>query len=165
VPAVTILSVRLDSVDYDEALARVRAFVQQGGVHHIATVNPEFVVIAQTHPEFRRVLNSTALNVPDGVGLMWASRRLRTPLCQRVTGQEMVERMAALGAELSAGIYFLGARAGVAERAAAALAARHPGLEVAGCYSGSPSIEEEREIVARVNASGARILFVAYGPP
>ncbi|MCL4394156.1 MAG: WecB/TagA/CpsF family glycosyltransferase [Chloroflexi bacterium] len=163
--AITILSVRTDNVDYDDALARVRALVHQGGVHQIATVNPEFVVMAQTNADFKVVLNSTALNVPDGVGLMWASRRLGTPLCQRVTGQELVKRIAALAAELGWGVFFLGARQGIAERAAAALAARYPRLPVAGCFAGSPSVEEERGIVERVNASGARILFVAYGPP
>ena len=38
-------------------------------------------------------------------------------------------------------------------------------MEIGGCYAGSPAREEEDEIVARINASGARILFVAYGPP
>jgi N-acetylglucosaminyldiphosphoundecaprenol N-acetyl-beta-D-mannosaminyltransferase len=34
-----------------------------------------------------------------------------------------------------------------------------------GVYSGSPAPEEEETIVERVNASGAEILFVAYGAP
>ena len=128
-------------------------------------MNPEFIVIAQTNAEFRRVLNATALNVPDGVGLMWASRHLKQPLRERVTGQEMVEHMAALAAERGTSVYFLGAREGIAERAAEKLKKRFGRLEIAGCYAGSPAPEEEDEIVARVNAAKARILFVAYGPP
>jgi N-acetylglucosaminyldiphosphoundecaprenol N-acetyl-beta-D-mannosaminyltransferase len=96
---------------------------------------------------------------------MWASRHLGQPLRERVTGQEMVERLAALAAQRGARIFFLGAREGIAERAAAALVARHPGLQIAGCYAGSPAAEEEEGIVARVNAANAQILFVAYGPP
>jgi N-acetylglucosaminyldiphosphoundecaprenol N-acetyl-beta-D-mannosaminyltransferase len=38
-------------------------------------------------------------------------------------------------------------------------------LGIAGCYAGSPAPEEEDEIVTRVNAADAQILFVAYGPP
>jgi N-acetylglucosaminyldiphosphoundecaprenol N-acetyl-beta-D-mannosaminyltransferase len=163
--AVTILSVRIDNVTYADALARVETFLREPGVHQIATVNPEFVVIAQTNMEFRRVLNATALNVPDGVGLMWASRHLRTPLRERVAGQKLVDRIAALAAERGARVFFLGAREGIAERAAAALAAKHSRLQIAGCYAGSPAPEEESEIVARVNAANAQILLVAYGPP
>ena len=163
--AVVILNVRIDNVAYVDAMARVETFLREPGLHQIATVNPEFVVIAQTNAEFRRVLNATALNVPDGVGLMWASRHLGTPLCERVTGQELVNRTAALAAERGARVFFLGAREGIAERAAAALKTKYSRLEIAGCYAGSPARGEEDEIVARVNAANAQILFVAYGPP
>ncbi len=164
-PSITILSVRIDNVTYTDAMARVETFLREPGLHQIATVNPEFVVLAQTNAEFRRVLNATALNVPDGVGLMWASRHLRTPLRERVAGQELVDRIAALAAERGACAFFLGARAGIAERAAAVLTNKCPGLQVAGCYAGSPAVEEEDGIIERINESNAQILFVAYGPP
>ncbi len=163
--SITLLSVRIDNVTYADAMARVQTFLREPGLHQIATVNPEFVVMTQTNAEFRRVLNTTALNVPDGVGLLWASRHLGTPLRERVTGQEMVDRITALAAEHGHRVFFLGAREGIAERAAAALAAMHPRLQIAGCYAGSPAREEEDNIVARVNAANAQILFVAYGPP
>ena len=121
--------------------------------------------MAQKNLEFKRVLNACVLNVPDGVGLLWAARRLNSPLRERVTGQELVDRISVLATERGERVFLLGARPGIAERTAAELKSRHPGLEIGGCYAGSPTREEEDEIVARINASGARILFVAYGPP
>ena len=162
---ITLLNVRIDDITYNDAIARVEKFLRAGGVHQIATVNPEFVVMAQTNAEFMRALNSTALNTPDGVGLMWAARHLKTPLKMRVTGQEMVDRISALAAKCDYPIFFLGAREGIAERAATVLQQKYPQLQIAGCYAGSPAPEEEKEIVERVNQSGARVLFVAYGPP
>ena len=38
-------------------------------------------------------------------------------------------------------------------------------MHIAGTYAGSPAADEEDDIVALVNASGADILFVAYGAP
>ncbi|MCI0475277.1 MAG: WecB/TagA/CpsF family glycosyltransferase, partial [Anaerolineales bacterium] len=149
----------------DDALARVSEFLREPGLHHLATVNPEFVVLAQTNAEFIRVLNAGALNVPDGVGLLWAARRLGSPLRERVAGQELVDRISALAAEQGERVFLLGARESIAERAAVALKNKYASLEIAGCYAGSPAREEEDEIVARINASDARILFVAYGPP
>lgn len=163
--SITILHVRVDNVTYDAALAQVAQFLNAGSFYQLATVNPEFVVIAQTHAEFMRVLNRCALNVPDGVGLLWAAQQLGQPLRERVAGQELVDRITALAAERGERIFLLGAREGIAERAAAALVARHPRLAIAGCYAGSPAPEEEDDIVARVNASNAQILLVAYGPP
>lgn len=162
-----ILGVRVDNVTYREAVERVRSFLDSVGIHQIATVNPEFVVIAQSDAQFRRILNAASLNVPDGVGLLWAARRLGATLQERVTGQELVDRIAGLAAERgdSARIFFLGARPGIAEQAAAALKNKYPGLQIAGCYAGSPAVEEEEKIVSLINASGPQILFVAYGPP
>ncbi len=162
---VQILGVRVDNVTMETALTQVQAYVGEGGLHQIATVNPEFVVMAQTNPEFRRIVNAATLNVPDGVGLLWAARRLGQPLQERVTGQEMVDRIAALAAGCGWRVFMLGAREGVAEQASAALTRRHPHLLIAGCFAGSPACEQQVEIAERVNASRADILFVAYGPP
>jgi N-acetylglucosaminyldiphosphoundecaprenol N-acetyl-beta-D-mannosaminyltransferase len=162
---VTLLSVRIDNVAYDDAIARVENFLREPGLHQIATVNPEFVVIAQSNPEFKRVLNSTALNVPDGVGLLWAARRAGTPFRERITGQDLMDRICALAAERGIKVFLLGAREGIAEKAATKLTKKYPSLEIAGCYAGSPTPDEDETITQRINESGARILFVAYGPP
>ncbi|MBI3915070.1 MAG: WecB/TagA/CpsF family glycosyltransferase [Chloroflexi bacterium] len=163
--SISILGVRVDNVTYETALAQIETWLRAGGFHQIATVNPEFVVIAQTNPDFLRVLNLTALNVPDGVGLLWAARQLGASLFERVTGQEMVQRIAELAARRGEKIFCLGARAGIAERAAEKLKERFRDLEIAGCYAGSPAVEEEQRIVERINESRPQILFVAYGPP
>jgi N-acetylglucosaminyldiphosphoundecaprenol N-acetyl-beta-D-mannosaminyltransferase len=88
-----------------------------------------------------------------------------TPLRERVAGQDLVDRISALAAKRGEKVFLLGAREGIAERAAAELQRRYAGLEIGGCYAGSPAREEEEDIAARINTSGARILFVAYGPP
>lgn len=163
--SITILGVRVDNVTYDTALARIDAYLREGNFHLVATLNPEFVVMAQTNAEFARVLSQSALNVPDGVGLLWAARHLKTPLKERVTGQELVDRISALAARCGYPVFLLGAREGIAERAGAELTRRHPGLMIAGCYAGSPAPQENQRIVDRINESRAQILFVAYGPP
>ncbi len=163
--SVNILGVRIDDVTLEAALAQVQVYLREGSFHQIATINPEFVVLAQKSMELRNALNGSALNVPDGVGVLWAARRLGKPFSERVAGQEMVAQISRLAAQERFRVFLLGAREGIAERAAAILCRRNPGLEIAGCYAGSPAREEEDEIIGRVNAANARILFVAYGPP
>ncbi|MBI5649495.1 MAG: WecB/TagA/CpsF family glycosyltransferase [Chloroflexi bacterium] len=160
-----ILSIRIDNVTYDDALARIETFLREPGLHQIATVNPEFVVMAQTHAEFARVLNACALNVPDGVGLLWAARRLGQPFQERVAGQDLMDRICVRAAEWGQRVFLLGARPGIAERAAEELIKRIKRLEITGCYAGSPAPEEDDAIIERINTSRAQILFVAFGPP
>jgi exopolysaccharide biosynthesis WecB/TagA/CpsF family protein len=86
-------------------------------------------------------------------------------LPERVTGSDGVPLIAERAAKEGWRLFFLGAAPGVAAEAAKRLTACYPGLQVVGTYSGSPSGAEEDEIVARINQSGADILFVAYGAP
>jgi N-acetylglucosaminyldiphosphoundecaprenol N-acetyl-beta-D-mannosaminyltransferase len=74
-------------------------------------------------------------------------------------------RLCALASQYKWRAFFLGAREGVAQRAAATLAFRYAGLTVAGTYAGSPRVEEEAGIVARIRKAQPNLLFVAYGAP
>jgi len=160
-----LLGVRVDDVTTAEVCARVAEWIRQGGIHQIATVNPEFIMMAQTHAKFREALSNTALNVPDGIGVLWAARQLGRPLRERVAGVDLMQQLCALAAQNHWPVFFLGAAPGVAEYAAALLAYKYPGLKVAGAHAGSPRIEDEMEIVRKVRKAAPRLLFVAYGAP
>ena len=161
-----ILGVPVDAITYDGWMRQIGEWIAaDAGAQHVCTVNPEFIVIAQRDPIFFNILNRSAICVPDGVGLLWASRYLGAPIPERVTGSDGVPLIARCAADKGWKIFFLGAAEGIAERAADVLRENHPRLIVAGAYGGSPAETEEDEIVARVNASGADILLVAYGAP
>ena len=161
-----ILDVPVDPITYAEWMKGIESWIRaDGGPQHVCTVNPEFIMIAQSDPIFFNILNRAAICVPDGIGLLWASRRLGAPLPERVTGSDGVPIIALHAAERGWKIFFLGAAEGVAAAAASILQEHNPSLIVAGTYGGSPAEAEEDEIVTMVNASGADILFVAFGAP
>lgn len=160
-----ILSVPVHDVTYDETLSRMAGYIASRSPHQCCTVNPEFVMRAQTDAEFMRVLKNADLCLPDGIGLLWASRVLGQPLRQRVAGSDLVPMIAARAAEHGWRLFLLGAAEGVAERTAHILAARYPGLVVAGTWAGSPHPEHEEEILARIRQAKPDVLFVAYGAP
>lgn len=164
-PTVTILGVPVHAVTMTGALDAVRGFMADPRLHQIATVNPEFVMAAQENAAFAEVLRSADLNLPDGVGLLYAARWQGTPLPERVPGSAFVYHLAGLAAAEGWPLFLLGAGPGVAEEAAAILRARYPGLTIAGTYAGSPDAAENDALVARINASGAQVLYVAYGAP
>jgi N-acetylglucosaminyldiphosphoundecaprenol N-acetyl-beta-D-mannosaminyltransferase len=163
--SVEILGVRVDDVTYDEAIDLAASFVASRAPHQIATVNPEFIMAVQTDAEFQEVLKHTALNLPDGVGVLWAARRLGRPLRERVAGVDTVERIAQRASREGWKLYLLGAAEGVAHQASELLQARYPGLKVVGTYAGSPRVEEEASIVERIRAARPDVLFVAFGAP
>lgn len=163
-----ILGVRVDDVDYTEALAQIASYVESyrpgEKTRQVVTVNPEIIMAARRDEEFRKIIEEAALALPDGVGVLWAARFLGYPLKERVTGVDLLEKIAPLACARGWRLFLLGAAPGVAERAAARLKEKNPEL-IAGFYAGSPAPEEEEEIISRLQAAQAQILFVAYGAP
>lgn len=160
---ILILGVPVDVLSMADARDRLRAFALSAKAHHVMTPNPEMIVAAQKQPAFLALLQRTSLNVADGAGLLFAARVLGSTLPERVTGTDLTDVLASLP-EMQP-IFFLGAGAGVAEKAATALQSRHPDLVIAGTFAGSPKAEEESDIVERIQLSGAKTLLVAYGAP
>ncbi|MBI2845102.1 MAG: WecB/TagA/CpsF family glycosyltransferase [Chloroflexi bacterium] len=162
---IQILRVPVDNLTQEETIGHIAQFISAGGSHQIVTVNPEFVVAAQKNEEFRRVLKEADLCLPDGVGLLWASRVLGTPLHQRVTGTDTVHSIARVAAERGWRLFLLGGKEGVAAEGARKLQSQNPGLFIAGTYAGSPAREEEDKILDLVREAKPHILLVAYGVP
>jgi N-acetylglucosaminyldiphosphoundecaprenol N-acetyl-beta-D-mannosaminyltransferase len=164
---VDILGVGIHNCDEDGAARIMETFlrVEPLRLHHVCTVNPEFVMEARRNPTFRRVLNSADLATPDGAGIIAAGRLLRRPFKGRATGVALVERLAQISASEGRSLFLLGAGPGVADEAAEALLRRCPGVRIAGTYGGSPRAEDWPEISARLEAARPDVLLVAYGAP
>lgn len=163
--ALTILGTPVHVVTTADVLRLVSHYMTEPRLHQIATTNPEFVMTAQQDAAFRRVLWEADLCIPDGVGLLWAARRMGHPLPERVPGSELVYHLADAAARAGWRLFLLGAAPGVAEEAAGVFQHRSPGLQIAGAYAGSPDPTENDAIVTRINASRADLLYVAYGAP
>ena len=59
----------------------------------IVTPNPEIIVYATNHPEFRKILNSAEIALPDGVGIQIASYLRGKPIQERITGVDFMEEL------------------------------------------------------------------------
>ena len=164
-PVVHILGIPIHAVTTAETLAWIEQAIQARAPQQICTANPEFLMAAQHDREFAEVLRRADLVLPDGVGLLWAARWLGAALPERVAGSDLIYRIGERAAQNGWRLYFLGAGEGVAQKTAETLRARYPGLTIAGTFGGSPGIEEEEAIVARVKAARPDLLLVAYGAP
>jgi len=159
---VDILGVGFDRVDLAAAAERIIERHAAGQRTFVITANPEFVMLCRGDPDLEEIARGADLVVADGTGVLVASRMLRDPLPGRVPGRLLVPAVLQLA---SGPVFLLGAAPGVAERAAAALVRRIPSLQVVGTHAGSPAPEADEAIRARIEATGARVVLVAYGMP
>jgi N-acetylglucosaminyldiphosphoundecaprenol N-acetyl-beta-D-mannosaminyltransferase len=78
---------------------------------------------------------------------------------------DLVEEFVRFASTRDIRFFFLGAAPGVAERAAAILQRKYPGLIVAGTYPGSPDPAEEVDLCEHIRAVNPHVLLVAYRVP
>ena len=160
---INVLGVGFDNMTMGEAVDRGMELLHSPGTHYVVTPNPEIVEICRENLAARQAVNAADLVLPDGIGVVKGAGMLGTPLKEKVPGIEfaagLMERMAAEGRSL----YLLGAKPGVAETAGEKLAAKYPGLKIAGTQDGY--FQEDGPVVEAIRQSGADCVFVCLGAP
>lgn len=165
IPAISLFGVRVHAVSMDEALQHILRFVREGVPRQVVTADSSMVVMAQKDDHLRYIINQADLVTPDSIGILWACRRHGIHMPERVSGVDIVMRLAQVSAQTGLRLYFLGAQPGVAEQAAQCLQQRFPGVQIAGCHHGYFSHDEESEIVEHIREATPDVLCVALGIP
>jgi len=163
-----LMGVPFHDVTFAETVAWARERIRWRVPAYLATANLDFVMQAWSDPELQRILLEASLVIADGMPIVWMSKLFGPPLRERVTGSDLVPMLAGMCRDEGFSIFYLGGAPGVAEKAAAELARRYPGLKLAGCYS--PPLADvvnmnHAEILARLEAASPDLLLVAFGAP
>lgn len=160
---INVLGVGFDNMTAEQAVAEGVRLMDTGGAHYVVTPNPEIVEVCREDAAARDAVNGADLVLADGIGVIYGAKILGTPLKGRVTGigfaQGLMERMAENGRTL----FLLGAKPGVAEKAAERLQEQYPGLRIAGTHDGY--FREDAPVTAAIRESGADVVFVCLGAP
>lgn len=162
---VTILGVPIARLNMEEVLDWVEKRIDRDKPSHLVTANAEIIFRAYQEPELAEVLKKADLITADGSGVVWASKKLKHPVPQRVTGIDLVQRLFVLAEKKGWGIYFLGAKPEVVEKAVLNTLSKHSGLKVCGYMHGYFSQEETRQVVTNILKCKPDILLVALGAP
>lgn len=160
---IDVMGVSFDDLTMNEAVERGLALAQGGGFAYAVTPNPELVMMAQKDPGYAQVLAGAELTLADGIGVIYAAKTLGRPLKGRVPGVDFASNLMAEMAKRGLKLFLLGAKPGVAEKAAENLQEKYPGLIICGVHDGY--FQEDAPVVEMIKASGADVLFVCLGAP
>lgn len=161
----TLLGVPIVNTSMNDAIDLIVECCRGSSQCRAAFVNPDCLNIAHGHAEYRQALTSASQVWPDGIGIKIGCRILGIALRENVNGTDLFPRLCERAAQEQLPLYLLGARPGVARRAADNMLARVPKLRIAGTRDGYFTREEEPRVIADINQSDAAILLVAFGAP
>jgi N-acetylglucosaminyldiphosphoundecaprenol N-acetyl-beta-D-mannosaminyltransferase len=158
----TILGYRLAAMTLEQAASWSLEAMRDPRPKLLVTLNPEIIVSARDNPRLEAALQSADLTVADGIGVVWASRRLGQAVPERVPGVELCTNILETAAS-SLRVFFLGAKPGIAQQAAQE-AQRRYGTVIAGVHHGYfKRPEEVPGVVKMVRESQAHLLLAGLG--
>ena len=158
-----VMGVSFDNVTMDEALERAKEILAGDRAAYVVTPNAEIVYETMQDPALRDLVNGADLVLPDGAGVVLASKILKDPLKEKVAGVDFADNLLGVLAQTGGSVYLLGSKPGIAELAAEKMLAKHPGLTIAGMADGY--LKDEAPVVEKINAVKPDVLFVCLGAP
>ena len=167
-PSVSILGTPVSLITLENAISNIMGYIEKREAQYVCVRDVHSLMCAVQDPEIMRISRKAAMVTPDGMPLVWVSRWRTNFKTGRVAGADLVDALCRAGQTKNIRHYFYGGKAGVAETMIAKLQAKYPKMSVAGFYS--PPFrpltdEEDKEIVDRINESGAQVVWVGVSTP
>jgi len=158
-----LLGIKYDNLTFSLAIEQIISLLDSSKKMNVYFLNTHCLYEAQKDEEYRNIINSAGLVLPDGIGLKLATRILGGKMTEDCNGTDISPVLMSKAAERRYKIFFLGGKEGVAVKAAENIRRKIPRIEIVGTHHGY--FDNDGEVIKKINDSGSNILFVAMGVP
>lgn len=165
---VEILGVLINAVNLSQTVDQIGAWIEERGVHYLCACPAHSIMECVKNPQLYPLYNNCSMTFPDGMSVVWLLKWQGFKHVERVAATEMMEELFSLSAQRGWRHYFYGGSPETLVALVQKIETEYSGLQIAGKYSPpfrDLSKAEENEVVARINASSADIVWVGIGSP
>ena len=168
-----ILGIGVDRLNRKQAQDKALGFIRNNerNCKIIVTPNPEVIMLARKDDELARIMDKADMVIPDGVGVVWASKYAKYRLEENVPGCDLCYSLLEVAAKEGFSVYILGAKPesdsvpSVAAQAKMNMEAKYPGLNISGVHDGYFNSDNEQMIIDEINSLKPDILLTGLGVP
>ena len=163
------MNTEIDNLTMSEALNSIEELIRKRANSYVVTPNVDHIVQLEKGGPLCDAYKNASLILCDGKPLIWLSKWYGTPIKEKISGSDIFPRLCALAAEKHYRLFFLGAKEGVALRAAEKLKEKFDGIQIVGTYSPPMGFDnndyEMIKIEEMIKKADPHILIVALGCP
>lgn len=157
-----ILGFNVNTYTSEELLDKIFKDYSRDEQLFIVNINPEIVVSNYKNKNLRKILNEQKYQIPDGSGIVWASKKNKGNIKQRITGIDLMLDICKESQKYASNIFLYGATDEVVQKTKKELENECPQIKIIGTNNG---YEEEEKVVQRLKTMPIDILFVGIGSP
>ena len=161
---IDVLGHTVDNLTMDEVVQKVDGFIESEKPHRITVTNANKLYLTDQYPELLKIVRNSDIVIPEQA-MVIASKLLKRPLKERVSGVELMGRLLADAPSKGYRIFFLGARPEVVSRLAEVCHSKYKGINIVGYCDGYFDGDREMEVLDKIQTLQPHILFVALGSP
>lgn len=162
-PKCRVLDIDYDNVTIGQAAADIYKLSCKGNGGYVVTPNAEIAQNCFEIGELKAAVKQADYVLPDGAGVVLASKICGSPLVGRAAGYDVSKELLALLSQGGKRLYLLGAKPGISQKAANNIKKQYPGIVIAGVHHGY--FREDSEVLGEINAALPDVLFVSLGSP
>ena len=163
-----VLGVNYTTASISEVAGYLIRHAEDLAGEYICFSNVHTTVMAADDPEYREILNHSALTFPDGMPVAKKIREAGFPEAERVAGPDLMEALFKKSMGTGRKHYFYGSSEKTIAALEKNLKERYPWMEIVGMVSPpfrALTEEEDAAAVAAINESGADFVWIGLGAP
>lgn len=160
-----LYGVPIDIVTMNSAIERSKNLIETKGFSMICTPNTEILMRAKDDEALKKVLKTSDMNIPDGIGLLIASKIHKLGLIEKVAGVDLMKEVLHYCNLSKKSVYIFGGDQESAEGAANAIRNEYKTIRIAGYRNGYFNEEETDKIIADINKAQPDLLLIGLGAP
>lgn len=158
-----ILGVNVSVTSYNELKKYIEEDIKNNKKSFIVAINPEKILKAREDEKLKDLLNSADYQIPDGIGVVYASKLKKGKIKSRITGIDCMEMLCREANDKGYKIFLYGAKKDIIKEAKKRLEEKFENIKIVGAIDGYEKNNDK--IIKEINKSKADIIFVALGSP
>ncbi len=168
IPRHRILGVPLSAINYDLAIQQIDAWIEDSRHEFVTVTGVHGVMECQRDAELQAIFNDAGMVTPDGMPMVWLTRRAGFDHVSRVYGPTLMLKVCEHSVAQGYRHFLYGGNDGVAEELKAEMKRRFSGIQIVGTYC--PPFRqlteaEDEDVVSMINESAADIVWVGLSTP
>ena len=132
---------------------------------YILCINPEKINLFKKDILSVKLLEKAALRIADGIGIVWAIKKIKNIKTERITGVDLFNELLVLSNRLGKKIYIYGGKDVVLSKAIKIIQSKYPKIDIVGYSDGYISNNESDNLKSEINSLKPNILFLGLGSP
>ena len=154
----------MDSASMEETVSYIANRIEKKEFLQHVVVNVAKLVNMQKDTQLAESVKACDLINIDGMGVVIGARFMGHDIPERVAGVDLFHNLLDMSAEKGFPVFLLGAEEEIVSKTVEKVNEQHKGINVVGYHHGY-FWDDEEAVVAKIKASGARLLFVAITSP